>query len=97
VLLSILSVQEISVRAPKSLKFMVILLFVDCASRYNRVMKNQLDSQLILSIFRQPLLVSGLSWPIIRRYNHMYTTIGTYYFWMTVCCPGSTSTCFGRI
>ena len=28
-------------------------------------------------------------WPIIRRYNLMYTTIGTYYaFQMTVCCLG---------
>ena len=55
---------------------------------YNRVKKNQLDAQLILSIF-QPLHVSGVSRPIIRRYNHMYTTIGTYYsFWMTVCCSG---------
>jgi len=41
--------------------------------------KNQLDAQLILSIFRQPLHVSGVSRPIIRRYNNMYTTIGTYY------------------
>jgi len=33
----------------------------------NRVKKNQLDAQLILSIFRQPLHVSGVSRPIIRR------------------------------
>jgi len=45
----------------------------------NRVMKNQLDAQLILSIFRQSLHVSGVSRPIIRRYNRMYTTFGTYY------------------
>jgi hypothetical protein len=80
VLLSVLSVQEISVTDPISLKFMVILLFVDRASRYNRVMKTQLGTQLISSIFRQRLLVSGLSRPIIRRYNHMHTTIGTYSF-----------------
>jgi len=43
------------------------------------VKKNQLDAQLILSIFHQPLHVSGISRSIIRRYNHMYTTIGTYY------------------
>ena len=43
-----------------------------------RVKKNQLDAQLILSIFLQPLHVSGLSRPIIRRYNRMYTTAGTY-------------------
>jgi hypothetical protein len=44
-----------------------------------RLKKNQLDAQLILSIFRQPLHVSGVSRPIIGRYNRMYTTIGTYY------------------
>jgi len=33
----------------------------------------------MLSIFRQTLHVSGVSRSIIRRYNHMYTTIGTYY------------------
>ena len=43
------------------------------------VNKNQLDAQLILSIFRQPLHVSSVSRLIIRRYNSMYTTIGTYY------------------
>jgi len=52
------------------------------------VKKNKLDAQLILSIFRQPLHVSGVSGLIIRRYNCMSTTIGTYYsFYMTVCCP----------
>jgi len=55
-------------------------MFFDRASRYNRVKKNQLDAQLILRIFLQPLHVSGVSRPIIRRYNRMYTTIGTYYF-----------------
>jgi len=54
------------------------LYFVDRASRYNRVKKSQLDAQLILSIFRQPLHVSSVSRPIITRYNRMYTTIGTY-------------------
>jgi hypothetical protein len=44
------------------------------------VKENQLDAQLILSIFRQPLHVSGVSRPIIRRYNRMYTTISTYSF-----------------
>ena len=52
--------------------------FVDRPSRYNRVKKTQLDAQIILSIFRQPLRVSGVSRPIIRRYNHMYTTICTF-------------------
>jgi hypothetical protein len=44
-----------------------------------RVMKDQLDAQLFLSIFRKPLHVSGASRPIIRRYNRMYPTVGTYY------------------
>jgi len=44
-----------------------------------RVKKNQLDAQLFLSTFHQTLHVSGISRPIIRRYNHMYTTVGTYY------------------
>jgi hypothetical protein len=57
----------------------MILGFVDRTSRYNRVKNNQLDAQLILSKFRQPLHVSGVSSPIIWRYNHMCTTIGTYY------------------
>jgi hypothetical protein len=61
-----------------------ILCFVDSASGNNRVKKNQLDAQLILSIFRQPLHVSGVSRPFIRRHNRMYTTVGTYYsFQMT--------------
>jgi len=56
---------------------------------YNRVKKNQLYAKLILSIFRQPLHVSGVSRSIIRRYNRMYITIGIYCsFYMTVCCPG---------
>jgi hypothetical protein len=53
---------------------------VDRKSRYNRVKNNQLDAQLILSIFRQPLYVSGVCRLIIRRYNRMYTTIGIYCF-----------------
>ena len=53
------------------------------------VKKNQLDAHFILSKFRQPLHVSGVSRPIIRRCNRKYTTIGTYFsFYMTVCCPG---------
>jgi hypothetical protein len=42
-----------------------------------RVKKRQFDTQLILSIFRQPLHVSCVSRPIIRRYNRIYTTSGT--------------------
>jgi len=56
-----------------------ILCSVDRASQYNSVKKSQLDAQLILSTFRQPVHVSGVSRPIIRRYNRMYTTVGTYY------------------
>jgi hypothetical protein len=40
--------------------------------------ENQFHAQLILSIFRQPLHVLGISRPIIRRYIRMYTT-GNYY------------------
>ena len=67
-----------------------ILCFADRASRYNRVKKNQLEAQHILSIFRQNLHVSGVSRPIIRRYNSMYTTIGTYYCfrWQSVVLVG---------
>ena len=58
-------------------------IYRTCHSRHlnnlKRVKKNQLDAQLILSIFRQTLHVSDVSRPIIRRYNRMYTTIGTYY------------------
>jgi hypothetical protein len=46
----------------------------------NRVKKTQLDAQLILSILCQTLHVSGMSRPIIRRCNRMYTTIDTYYY-----------------
>jgi len=35
--------------------------------------------KIILNIFRQPVHVSGLSMPIIRRYNCMYTRVGIYY------------------
>ena len=41
------------------------------------VKKYQLDAQLILSILRDSLHVSGVSTPIIRRYNRMYTTLGS--------------------
>ena len=53
--------------------------FFDLASRYNRVKENQLDAQLILSIFRQPIHVSGVSMSIVSRYNRMHTRVGTYY------------------
>ena len=53
-----------------------IVCFVDRASRYNRVKKNQLDAQLIPGTFRQPLHVSGVSRPIIRRYR-AFGTEGT--------------------
>ena len=48
-------------------------------TRYNRVQRNQFDAEHFLSIFHQPLHVSGVSRPIIRRYNRMYKTFGTYY------------------
>jgi hypothetical protein len=70
---------------PTAQLFMNVLCFVDHASGYNRVRKNQLDAQLILSIFRQPLHVTGVSRPIMRRYNRMYTAIGTYYYGKVQC------------
>jgi len=59
-------------------KHSYFLCFVDLHLEYNRVKKIQLDVQLILSKFRQPLHVSGVSRPIIKRYNRMYTAVGTY-------------------
>ena len=73
----------------KQICICLILCFADHASRYNRTKRNQLDEQLILSIFRQPVHVSGVSRPIFRRYNRMYTPFGTYYsFQKTVFQPG---------
>jgi hypothetical protein len=51
-----------------------ILSFVDRTYRYNRVKENQLAAQLFLTIFLQPLHVSGVRKPIIRGYNRIYTT-----------------------
>ena len=67
-----------------------MFLIIPCTNVcFHRLKKSQLDAQLIVSIFRQPLHVSGVSRSIIRKYNRMYTTIGTYYsFQMAVCCPG---------
>ena len=48
---------------------MYLILFSFLSIFNNHVKKNQIDAQFILSIFRQPLHVSGVSRPIIRRYN----------------------------
>jgi len=37
--------------------------------QFDGVQKNQPDARLILSIYGQPVHVSGVSRPIIRRYN----------------------------
>jgi hypothetical protein len=58
--------------------FICVLLTVH--HEYNGVKENQINLQLILSIFRQALHVSGVSRPIIRRYNRVYTAIGSYFF-----------------
>jgi len=56
------------------------IIFVQFPAKDGVCVKNkQLDAQLILSIFRQTLRVSGVSRPIIRRYNRVYTAIGTHY------------------
>jgi hypothetical protein len=61
--------------------FIRTLFFVFHVAVRNKdcVKKNRLDARLIFSMFRQPLPVSGVSRPIISRYNRMYTTNGTYY------------------
>jgi len=46
--------------------------------KFTLVKKIQPDAQLVFITFRQPLHVSGVSKPIIRRYNRVYTAIGTY-------------------
>ena len=53
----------------------------------SRVEKTQLDAQLIFSIFRQPLHVSGVPRPITRRYNRMHT-ICTYHSFFFPIQPG---------
>jgi hypothetical protein len=65
---------------------MTFLCFVDRASQYNHVKKNQLDAQLIPSIFHQPLHVSSVSRPIIGGYIRMYKTFGTYYSFKIIVC-----------
>jgi hypothetical protein len=69
--------QEGGTRVRNCLQLVILLaqLYILHISRTYRVTKNQLDAQLILSIFRQSLHVSGVSRPIIRRYNWMYTTV----------------------
>jgi len=69
----------LGVQLANYISFVLFLCFVDRDSRYNYAQKKQFDAQLILSIFRQILHVSDISRPIIRGYNRMYTTIGTYY------------------
>jgi hypothetical protein len=64
---------------------------VEQKTHYFRVKENKIDVQFILIYFvKQPLYISAVSRPIIRRYNCVYITIGTYYysFYMTVCCLG---------
>jgi len=65
-----------------------ILCFVDRASRYINLKKNQLDAQFIFSTFRQtPLHVSGVSKTYHREVRRMDTTIGTYCCIHTVYLP----------
>ena len=53
------------------------LCSVDCASRYINLKKNQLDAQIIFSIFRQNLHVSGES-TAHQEVHCVDTTISTY-------------------
>jgi hypothetical protein len=75
--------------------FFFILLTVHPALRVKR---NQTDAQLILSTFRQPLHVSDIPRSIIRRYNRMYKTLGTYYSfrWLSVVLVGLELVLFTR-
>ena len=57
-------------------KFVLIILFRKLSFVLVGI---QQDEQLILSIFLQHLHVSDVSRPTIRKYNRMYTKIGTYY------------------
>jgi len=57
--------QQIMHRQSQLTKIRSKQFFDRAASRYDRVKKHQLDAQLILSIFRQPVHVSGVSRPII--------------------------------
>jgi len=61
------------------------LCFVDRTFRYHRVKKNQLDAQLILSIFRQLLHVSGASRPIINNIQQMVLIL---FRWLSVVLVG---------
>jgi len=54
-----------------------LLCFVDRASRYNRVKKNQLDVQHILSIFRPPLRVGLDSNRTRKTDSYLKITIST--------------------
>jgi len=53
--------------------------FFDRASRYTRVKKTNLMHNLFLVYFVNLYVFRADLDPIIRRYNSMYTTIGTYY------------------
>ena len=66
------------------------LCSVDRSSRYNSEKKNQLDAQLIFTIFRQHLHVSGVSRPIIRRYNlcTQQLVLITLFRWLSVVLDG---------
>ena len=55
----------------------MFLCFVDGSSPYDLVKKNHPKAQ--FSILHQPLHVSGVSRPIVRGYNRIYTTFGAYY------------------
>ena len=56
-----------------------MLCFVDSASRYIHVNKNQLGAQFVFSIFRRkPLHISPVSTAHHQEVRRMDTTIGTY-------------------
>jgi hypothetical protein len=68
----------------------IVIWYLQLGIISKRVKKNQLDAQLILSIFRQTLHVSGVYRSVIMRYNRMYTTVGTCcsFAWLSVVVVG---------
>jgi len=60
-----------------------LFCFVDRASLYIHLKKNQLDAQFIFGIFRQtPVHISGVSIAHHQEVQRMDTTIGTYCFYV---------------
>jgi len=55
------------------------MFYILLTARLDIIVQGKTNAQLILSIFHQPLHVSGVSRPIVVWYNSVYTKIVTYY------------------